>query len=76
MNLEFAGGGEANARDIAELFVRQGYDVTLFGAGIPKGYETKAGKYSFNYVPDAFTFSPLRLLILIWIGVLFDFLLI
>ncbi|NOL60991.1 hypothetical protein, partial [Ferroplasma acidiphilum] len=57
MNLEFAGGGEANARDIAELFVRQGYDVTLFGAGIPKGYETKAGKYSFNYVPDAFTFD-------------------
>ncbi len=57
MNLEFAGGGEANARDIAELFERQGYDVTLFGAGIPGGYETKPGKYSFNYIPDAFTFD-------------------
>ncbi|MCL4312108.1 MAG: glycosyltransferase family 4 protein [Candidatus Thermoplasmatota archaeon] len=57
MNLEFAGGGEANARDIAELFVRQGYDVTLFGTGIPKGYEEKAGEYIFHYVPSAFTFD-------------------
>lgn len=57
MNLEFAGGGEANARDIAELFVKQGYEVTLFGSGIPKGYESKPGNYSFNYVPNAFNFD-------------------
>jgi glycosyltransferase involved in cell wall biosynthesis len=57
MNIEFAGGGEANARDIAELFVRQGYEVTLFGSGIPKGYESKIKQYSFNYVPSAFNFD-------------------
>ena len=57
MNLEFAGGGEENAKDIAELFTRQGYDVTLFGAGIPKGYDGKIKKYNFNYVPSAFSFD-------------------
>ena len=57
MNLEFAGGGEENAKDIAELFTRQGYDVTLFGSGIPRGYDGKIKKYNFNYVPSAFPFD-------------------
>lgn len=57
MNLEFAGGGEENAKDIAELFTRQGYDVTLFGAGIPRGYDGKIKEYNFNYIPSAFPFD-------------------
>jgi glycosyltransferase involved in cell wall biosynthesis len=57
LNLEFAGGGEANAKDIAELFVRNGYDVTLFGSGMPSGYKLKEVKYPFKYEPNAFTFD-------------------
>ncbi len=57
MNLEFAGGGEENAKDIADLFTRQGYDVTLFGSGIPRGYDGKIKKYNFSYVPSAFPFD-------------------
>ena len=40
MNLEFAGGGEANARDIAELFVRQGY-IIVGNENIPAGIVTE-----------------------------------
>ncbi len=57
MNIEFAGGGETNARDIAELFVRKGYDVTLFGSGMPSGYKLNHNKYAFKYEPNAFTFD-------------------
>ena len=57
MNLEFAGGGEENAKDIAELFTRQGYNVTLFGSGIPRGYNGEIKKYNFKYIPSAFPFD-------------------
>lgn len=57
MNLEFAGGGEENAKDIADLLVHQGYDVTLFGSGIPRGYGGEIKKYNFHYVPSAFPFD-------------------
>ncbi len=57
MNIEYAGGGEANARYIAELLTDNGNEVTVFGSGIPAGFNAVPGHYRFKYVPSAFSYD-------------------